>query len=814
MKYRVILFVLFLFAGLFSSESVFAQEEQTEETHAHSTRMHWKGIDVNTVLGNSEYAQNGKKIFLYNVGTGRFIIEGGNWGMEGRLFHDTFGRPMFLMSDGYIKSGITEQSTTTKIMFGCNVPQYSKPTATWDNYKKFSFTVMMDADKTYLAPWTFERVETNPNADTYTYYMHERLKKKNTNSYSNFYLGAAWGEWHAPDGKENGEFVYLDADRSCWTTGNVIGNQTKKDVDGDMISIDELYQWRLIPEDEFVTVLNEVIIGPNPSISSLIPDRDFCRNSDDFEEKWVMEPNADADYSTLGRRGYTYGIYENKAQQSKYYPNDAWNKPVRLKNNFDFGNDEEKLKNSKFGFMSFEGQGRAYTSFEVPMPGWYEIQCYGFVYSAQGHDAYLFAKLAGSNSSSSYGGESRINLCTAPIDSFPSETLTKKNDKTKCLLVGKQLTYNGPTYKNTVWICVPQDLFDAGYKTLQIGVGKDEVTRSKGEKNGGVTYYYDTDWVCVDDFRATFMGLGPVFFYEDEENLNYLMTSETNTKQYLSATPSGQYSGSACLERSLKTGQWNSFSFPLPLTGEQMRLAFGEDAQLAKIHSVGELSQNPDVIDFQSVSLRTIQNVVEPGQFYLLKPTTSPTFGVDPQGREAYFYELGRMFFSVNESEPDTYTFPLLPLGTLKTDEQTISSLEDQNDGIAHVNYVQTAGYDNFTPGTTGSTVANGVYAPNDAYVVSNNTIYHINKDTRLKGFRGWITLDHPIPPSGEQMTMALYGMFYNGGEGTNIGELPTAIKLPDNTAVYDLSGRKVGTIGMNLSKGLYIVNGKKFFVK
>ena len=56
--------------------------------------------------------------------------------------------------------------------------------------------------------------------------------------------------------------------------------------------------------------------------------------------------------------------------------------------------------------------------------------------------------------------------------------------------------------------------------------------------------------------------------------------------------------------------------------------------------------------------------------------------------------------------------------------------------------------------------------------------------------------------------------MFDNGGEGTNIGELPTAIKLPDNTAVYDLSGRKVGTIGMNLSKGLYIVNGKKFFVK
>lgn len=814
MKHRLLFFWLLLFAGLANTNMAFAQEEQTEETHAHSTRLQWKGIDVNTVLNKDQYATTGKRIYLYNVGTGHFIIEGGNWGMEGRLFHDTFGRPMFLMKDGFIKSGITEQSTATKIMFGCNVPQYSKPTATWDDYNKFSFTVMMDADKKYLSPWEFERVETDPNATTYTYYMKEKLKKKNTNTYEYFNLGAAWGEWHAEDGRGTGDFVYLDHDRACWTTATVKGSTEKKDVNGDLISIDELYQWRLIPEDEFISVLNEVVIGPNPSISSLIPDRDFCRNDDNFENEWVMETIDGVDYSTTGRRGFTYGIYEDKAQQQKYYPNDAWNKPIRLKNNFDVGSDEQKMKNSKFGFLSFEGQGRAYTSFEVPMPGWYEIQCYGFVYSAEGHDAYLFAKLAGSNNTSSYGGESKINLCTAPIDSFPNGTLTGKNDRNKCLLVGKQLTYNGPTYKNTVWICVPQDMFIEGYRTLQIGVGKDETTRSKGEKSGGVTYYYDTDWVCVDDFRATYMGLGPVFFYEDEEDLSYLESSESNTKQYLSATPVGQYSGSACLVRSLKKDQWNSFSFPRPLTGEQLRLAFGEDAQLAKIHSVGELSENPDVIDFQSVSLRTTQNVVEPGQFYLLKPTINPTYGKVPRGNvEAEFYELGRMFFSVKPEAADE-TFPLLPLSTVKVDEQAISSLENQNPGVAHVNYVQTSGYNSFTPGTSGSNVTNDVYAPDGAYVVSNNTIFHINKDTRLKGFRGWITLDHPIPPSGGEMTMALYGMFYNGGEGTNIGELPIAIKLPDNTAVYDLSGRKVGTIGMNLSKGLYIVNGKKFLVK
>lgn len=68
---------------------------------------------------------------------------------------------------------------------------------------------------------------------------------------------------------------------------------------------------------------------------------------------------------------------------------------------------------------------------------------------------------------------------------------------------------------------------------------------------------------------------------------------------------------------------------PLPLTGEQMRHAFGEDAHLAETHSIGKMSNNPNVIDFKTVSLRTTENVVEPGVFYLLKPTSEPTTGID-----------------------------------------------------------------------------------------------------------------------------------------------------------------------------------------
>ena len=824
MRIRLSLFVALLFSGLLYSQSAFAQdpEEPREETFAHAQKRQWKGIDVNTVLGQDEYATTGKRIFLYNVGTGKFVIEGGNWGMEARLFHEDFGRPMNLKKDGYIESGITEAATATKILFGCNVPQYSKPTGTWAQYTQFSYTVMMDVDKTYCAPWQFQRVETDPNADTYTYYMWENLKKKNSNTYQDFYLGAAWGEWHVPkpEGKGDSTFVYLDADRSCWTTGSVIGNMTEFDVDGDMITVDELYQWRIISEEEFISVLNDEVIGLNPSISSLVPDRDFARNSDNFDTNWVMEEKDGYEYSStngIGRRGYTFGIYLNKGQQSKYY-SEPWDKPIRLKETFE-GSQEYGLANAKYGYLFFEGVGRTHTQFVVPKPGWYQVQCYGFVQSDSDHDAYLYAKVAGSEGTTSYGGESKINL----VKVNPG-TYTGKNSKDNCLLVGKELTKNGKAYKNTVWICVTEEQFNSGndlLKTLEVGVGKDLATRSGGEKNGNKWYYYDTDWVCIDDIRVSYMGIGPVFFYEEEEDLDYLAFDETglhpSEKEYMSATPNGQYSGAACLERTFKKNQWNSFSFPLPLTGEQMRLAFGEDAQLARIHSIGNLSLTPYVIDFKSVSLRPTDFVVEPNQFYLLKPTVDPTFGYDPTGTETYFYELGRMFFSINENESPDYTFPKLSLSHVMDNTQSISSYEGKNDGQASVNYVKTPGFDSFqvnSAGTYTGSVANGVYAPNGAYVVSNNTIYHINKDTRLKGFRGWITLSTPIPQFSDS-SMAVFGMFYNEGI-TEAIELPMVmpVQLSPDTSVYDLSGRKVGTIGMALPKGLYIVNGKKYCVK
>lgn len=154
------------------------------------------------------------------------FIEGGNHGMEGRLFHEDFGRPLYLFSDGYILSGIKEKNdpTNAKFIFGCNVPSVLHSQKNWNNWNQYSFTIMMDADiSLHTKEWQFQRVP-GETGDTYTYYMYE---EKNNVQY---YLGAAYGECHAPDWKGDGLLVYMDDDRATWTTYNPQNDNTKKFV--------------------------------------------------------------------------------------------------------------------------------------------------------------------------------------------------------------------------------------------------------------------------------------------------------------------------------------------------------------------------------------------------------------------------------------------------------------------------------------------------------------------------------------------------------------------------------------------------------
>ena len=901
---KCIRIIIVLMATLFGQGVAFAQEGgQTTQTHAEATSQQWKGIDVNEeVIGNSAYTddntiESGYPFLLYNVGTGRFIMQGGDWAMEGRLFFSDFGRQMYLYSNGRINAGITESATATKNSFCARPPE---PTGiNWTKITESNLTTLMDGDATwanYPMTWHFERVEAASNTETYTYYMYQTSKslyKINAPSAStgsayhnkqyggkDFFLGAAWGECHNTiNGKGDGQFVFMDDDRSCWTTVDVRnedaieavymwGTTTENGVyvkqengkamleNGDLVDIQKLYQWRLISIKEFIDKLNSNGIGLNPSISSLIKDRDFTRNANDFfgDHDWTVSTLTNHTYGpyntnnkTTKRYAYTWGDYRKdyslsqNNQQSRGFIAEPWDSPVRLKEVFDkwtsstSTNDQAAgKKNAKYGYMIFEGVGTVTSNFTVTLPGWYEIECAGFSMSENGHDAYLFARVIPDDQINTPESSFAIpNEETEDNPTYGQVTLEKmrydkyqKNNYENCLEVGKELLRNRDNHRQKVWVLVSKEDSVAGKKTIRLGFRKDAATRSALVEKNGNKGYYDTDWVCVDDIRASYMGIGPVFFYEDEEDLGYLNDEDEERftpNEYAPAVKSRRFGGSANLLRKFTKDEWNTFSFPLPLTGEQVRNAFGDDCELLKLNSIGNLSHNDCIIDFETVNLLTLKNVVAADTLYMLKPTKDPIFGVTPRGQMADYYDLGRMFFSTKgENEDPNYQYPVMNLDVWKG-EQPVGSFESTNNGCGHVTYIQTPNFVNFRVdinGTKLSTITSDAdsYAPKGSYAMSGGKMFELSRDTRIKGFRGWITLTHSIfenaASSAAGAKIAINGVID--------GDVPTAIDrdavVPVNpksiNAVYDLSGRKVGTSVEGLPKGLYIVGGKKLLVK
>jgi hypothetical protein len=890
-------------AVIFGQGGMFAQEGgQTTQTHAEATSQQWKGIDVNTVLNGNfpddNTIESGFPFLLYNVGTGRFIMQGGDWAMEGRLFFSDFGRQMYLYSNGRINAGITESATVTKNSF-CTRPPEPTGKTSWTSITEANLTTLMDGDTkwgNYPMTWHFERVEAASNTETYTYYMYQtskslyKINAPNASTGStyhnkqyggkNFYLGAAWGECHNTiNGKGDGQFVFMDDDRSCWTTVDVLNENTIEAVsmwdtttengvyvkqengkamleNGDLVDIQKLYQWRLISIDEFIDKLNSNGIGLNPSISSLIKDRDFTRNSNDFfgAHDWTVSTLSGYTYGpynntdkTTKHYAYTWGDYRkgqsnlnNNNHQSRGFINEPWDTPVRLKEVFDkvtstSTNDQAAgKKNAKYGYMIFEGVGTVTSNFTVTLPGWYEIECAGFSMSEKDdHDAYLFARVISDNQINTPESSFAIpNEETEDDPTYGQVTLEKmrydayqKNNYENCLEVGKELLRNRDNHRQKVWVLVSQEDFDAGKKTIRLGFRKDAATQSDVVVKNNNRGYYDTDWVCVDDIRASYMGIGPVFFYEDEEDLRYLSQEDADEarftpNEYAPAVKSGRYSGSVNLQRKFTRDEWNTFSFPLPLTGEQVRNAFGDDCELLKLNSIGNLSRNDCIIDFETVNLLTLDPVVTAGNLYMLKPTKEPAYGETPRGNLAYYYDLGKMFFSTKgDAEDPDYKYP-----KMKLDEwsggQNVDSYNNTNDGCGHVTYTQTPGFKSFrvTGGRYNGDVApEDSYAPKGSYAMSGGKMYELSRDTPIKGFRGWITLTHSIFDNASSAAagsrIAIDGVI--DGETSSI-EWNTIVPVNPNTItdVYDLSGRKVGTSVSNLPKGLYIVGGKKLLVK
>lgn len=716
----------------------FTSYAQTDRPSA----MRWEGADVTKLK---------EEFLLYNVGTGKFMTAGGGWGIQGMMLYQDFGTMMSLDSKGYktyvIKSNVEKVDYKNAKYLGINYPGYTSA-GTWGDSNTFGPIMEAQSSGTepaiYSRKWTFERVK--GISDSYVYNMKETLTRI-SNSDLELYMGASYGV-NPEKGPDRGCDVFV-GDTATFTTTEVFNSTFASGMEKAAY-----YQWILVPKSEIMDVYNKSIEaggGLNANFTYLVTDPMFDRNHGKFSA-W-----------TDNIKGSGTGTEKRYDWLNKEPKSDNWDAAVFRKVSI------ESKENGKYSFASFDGIGEVSQTFKAPADGVYEIECRGFY---QGNKAKLFVTVNGKTRETRETPlvkESQFTKCTL----LPDYGGTDVTEAQK-LAAGKAL-YDNENGKYTVKVVISANAED----DIKIGIKKDAATKSDACYYTDKTYYYyDTDYVGVDNFAVRYVGKSKAsIFVLDEDS-----TSEDYMKK---ATGEAYKDVTVYLKRRFTLNKWNSFVTPVGLTDAQVKQAFGDDVKVAELAGVGGVTENS--IDFRTVDLSQEGIAIKPAQMYLVKPTKD---GVDMNMEFAdgtpvsgKMYLIGRC--SLDGSKID---------GTLKIKP----TYGQPTEGAEQVDFM-------------GTYVAlDTIKGPQKgAYAWSGGDMYHLKKANAIKGFRGWL-VDHTGTNS----------IKFNIGDGsvTSIDEVianDRAEKTSD--AVYTVDGVKIRDNASSLEglpAGLYIFKGKTHLVK
>lgn len=726
------------------------------QTSDQPSAMRWKGADVTTL--NEDF-------LLYNVGMGKFMIAGGGWGIQGMMLYQDFGTIMGLVSKGndtyVIKSNVENAGYENAKYLGINYPGYTSA-GTWGDFNTFGPIMEAQISGTdhgsYDRAWTFERV--GGLEDNFVYNMKETLTNTSQSDLE-LYMGASYGE-NPEIGPAGGYDVFV-GDTATFTTTAAFNSTFASGKEKAAY-----YQWILVPKSEIVDVYNKSIEaggGLNANFTYLVTDPMFDRNHTGFEA-WSK--------NVIGSGTGTDKRYDWLNNEKK---SDNWDAADFQKVGI------ESKENGKYGFASFSGIGEVSQTFKAPVTGVYEIECRGFY---QGHEAKLFVTVNGkTHETPLVNTGSKFTKCTL-ASNYGGTNVT---DSMK-IIAGKAL-YDNENGKYTVKVVISA----IAESDMKIGIKKDAATQSSAcyrVRTGGTfynptytNYYYDTDYVGVDNFAVRYVGKSKASIFVLDEDA----TSEDYMKK---ATGKDYEDVTVYLKRSFTLNKWNSFVTPVGLTNAQVKQAFGDDVKVAKLAGVGGVTGCESSIDFRTVDLSQEGIAIEPAQMYLVKPTKDAVDmnlelvdGTEVSGK---MYLIGRR--SLDGSKITDGTLTIKP-----TYGQPAEGVEIKG---AQVDFMGTY---------VALDATNGPQA--GAYAWSGGDMYHLKKNNAIKGFRGWL-VDHTGTKS----------IKFNIGDGsvTSIDEVianDRAGKTSD--AVYTVDGVKIRDNASSLEglpAGLYIFKGKTHLVK
>lgn len=717
--------------------------------------FHWVGNDISTVIGNPNPDMN--KVYLYNVGTGKYLNVGDVWGTSINAYN--VGLELKLNSVGPDTYTIQGALTTTD-----------------GNFLGFPYVKSKDDNVDKQSSW--DRVfcdRTTNNAN-----VHWIIKPASNYSATNKIYTLYCDNSNVPSGPvpDDPTDHYVHP-----TTVNVTGNRYLVVKSGVSSSNRILYdyptadpsaignkngEWKLVTlEDLKKAFKGQFASAEAPADATfLMSDPDFVRSHSGITNWTVTGFQSTPQKDNKNKNIYAFNV---KAPNTYYVGvgqlNDWPDKYTRVYGSY-WNASIRNLGNNT------NANGTVSQKVTTLKKGWYKVSCDGFFSpgTGSGMKASLFA-----NVDNTTDGRSNVS---AMLNTFGKEFTYNQTDLTETYNSAKAGTespyvkaakrFEEGKYNNSILVYVPAD----GAK-LNVGIKVEDS-------------YKPLDWTVFDNFQLKYCGDNDMVLDEGQTSIEYL------NKQGLLTT--NAYT--LILKRKLTPGQWASITLPVDLTAAQFKTAFGNQAKLSTF--VGQDAVKTLRLNFKSVDLSNDNDVVlKANTLYIMKTTRaanvttgSYTKNLQPHGS----LTVQAPYYTINNVVPRNLT----PSETFKEAAKASSTV-------------------NGTVQFCGSFVSKNSFIPAQSYVIGakDGKWYYTNKALDVKGFRSWIEVNGSAPAKAlsifvddEDVTRTVTGI-----EGIGVAADRNAVKTP----VYNLQGQKVAENDSQLNTlpaGVYIVNNKKVFVK
>ena len=716
----------------------------------------WKG----STLAEAVAASQDGFVYLYNVEQDKFLNAGNSYGVQCSL--SAVGMRMKLHRVTY--SGGTyyqlESRIDNKIQGDYVSPNQQSISNGVAVYLDRSSTPQLGTNVSY-PNWTF----VNQNESGYNTFKIHGIQYNTLSgnpNLSNYYMGSNNGS----------TVVFVDQNGS---------NNT----------------WRLVTEAEYESALEKLEWG-EIDMNAFIKDAEFTRNSKD-SVYWEWKNANGAPSNTVVIDGesktiYGDGPFFNNNNQIITNPThwhlrgQQWMDNGTIK--FTAGGNE--LNGQYFVAEIYNeenalSQTAKITSNSPLKPGLYKITCQGFYHD--GNRGTTNSNSSGSGAVAYFTVIRTSDDGTRVVERTPLMPMadgSKANQITprSGISAGKVLLENPDEYLNTVFI----EVTEGATLTLML---------EQTEAAGG--------WSVMDNFRFYACGVMAMYNSEDWENKTYTFVDahgepfSGNPYVAFEYPEKYEYPATLYLQRTLTKDKWNTIILPVNLSGSQIRQAFGEDAKVSKLVACTDTR----IIFSEPENLWT--EGMQGGVPYIIKPTKDPGVATGESirarvgnGTEHVIIIDGPLYSILGVTKKDNGLPEIKPI--------TVTS----ESGNASVTMTGTF-YADYADSSLGQPTLNQNYLnSNDAYIIYQGTMYHLNKPKRI--YATYCYLYSPKSSTGGAKEMKMYV----GDE-----DVTTAIEglsfldedvVTSQDVIYNINGQRLGS--NSLQKGIYIKNGKKFIVK